>query len=265
VTAHLPPVFIGHGSPTTAIRDTAAHRFHQAFGRDYETRHGRPKALLVVSPHWMTRVPAVSGAAQPVTVHDFGGFPDALYRLRYAAPGAPDVARRVAELVPGTVVVPDQGLDHGAWMPLLLAWPEADIPVSQLAIQPHAGPSHHYRLGQALAPLAEEGVLVFASGNVSHNLRDAMRNFDREDVAPPAWGAAFDTWLDEKLAEGDVPALLDYRRQAPGADQAQPQDDHLLPIYVALGAAGPRARGHRLHRSWDYGSISMSSWELLPA
>ena len=143
---HLPPLFVGHGSPMTLVNQSPGRAFLEQLGQDYERRHGRPRAILCASAHWETEAPQVSGAAKPETIHDFGGFPEALYRLQYAAPGAPDVARRVTELVPEARIDPGQGLDHGAWVPLMLMWPTAEIPVAQLSIQSHLGPAHHLSL-----------------------------------------------------------------------------------------------------------------------
>jgi 4,5-DOPA dioxygenase extradiol len=266
MTQHLPPLFVSHGSPMTAIADSPARRFLLEAGRQYEKAYGRPTAILAVSAHWETASPAVSGATRPETIHDFGGFPRALYQLQYPAPGAPDLAARVRALGQaagiGITIDPGQGLDHGAWVPLLLMWPGHDIPVAQLAIQTHLGPAHQARLGAALAPLADEGVLVMGSGSATHNLRDTFGRMQRGDNARVAWAEEFDTWLDATLAAGDLDALIDYRRRAPHAATAHPQDEHLQPVHTALAAAGPGARGRLLHRSFEAGSLSMSTWVM---
>jgi len=265
----LPPLFVSHGSPAMVITPGPARDFMLGLGKAYEAAHGRPKAILSASAHWETASPAVSTAERPETIHDFSGFPEALYRIRYAAPGAPDVAGRAGDLIAAAglpvTLDPDQGLDHGAWSPLLLMWPDADIPVAQVALQPHAGAEHHIRLGAALSPLAKEGVLVMGSGSATHNLRDTFGRMRSGNTETPDWAAAFDAWLDEKIAAGDSAALADYRRQAPGAVMAHPTDEHLLPLHVAFGAAGPNARGHRLHGTFDFGSLSMGAWRIDPA
>ena len=269
MTQKLPPLFISHGSPMTAIADSPARRFLLEAGRQYEAAYGRPKAILAVSAHWETNIPAVSGAAQPETIHDFGGFPRALYQLQYPAPGAPDLAARVQALGQqagmAIAVDPRQGLDHGAWVPLMLMWPDHDIPVAQLAIQTHLGTAHQAKLGAAMAPLAAEGVLVMGSGSSTHNLRDTFGRMQRGDNSPVAWADAFDAWLDTTLQAGDLEALVDYRKRAPHAATAHPMDEHLQPAHVALAAAGPGARGKLLHKSMEFGSLSMSSWVLEPA
>jgi 4,5-DOPA dioxygenase extradiol len=265
----LPPLFVSHGSPAMVITPGPARDFLAGLGKAYETAHGRPKAILSVSAHWETAQPAVSTAVKPETIHDFHGFPEELYRIRYPAPGAPAVANRAADLIAraGLPVQrdPTRGLDHGAWSPLFLMWPDADIPVAQVAVQPEAGPEHHIRLGAALAPLAQEGVLVMGSGSATHNLRDTFDRIRGGNTETPDWAGAFDRWLDETIAAGDGAALADYRRQAPGAVVAHPRDEHLLPLHAAFGAAGPGAHGRRLHGSFDFGSLSMGAWAFDPA
>jgi 4,5-DOPA dioxygenase extradiol len=221
----------------------------------------RPKAIIAVSAHWMTRIPAVSGAAQPETVHDFYGFPPALYELRYGAPGAPEVAQRAAEALRAAgfqvAIDPAQGLDHGAWVPAMLAWPAADIPILQLAVQPHLDAAHHYAMGQALAPLAADGILVMGSGSATHNLRALNRG--RHDTVAD-WAKQFDDWLVTAIETGDVAALLDWKRQAPHARMAHTTDEHFLPLFVAMGAAGDNVRVRTLHRSFTHGALSMTAF-----
>src|SRR5687768_16572976 len=165
-----PAVFVSHGAPTLAVEENDTTVFLKELGG----RLGRPKAIVCVSAHWNTGEPAVSAAERPETIHDFGGFPQELYRIRYPAPGAPALAARVAELLDDAgvecAVSHERGLDHGAWVPLRLMFPEADVPVTQLSIQPRKDPRHHFKLGRALAPLREEGVLLLATGSVTHNL-----------------------------------------------------------------------------------------------
>jgi len=215
----------------------------------------RPAAILCISAHWETEVPTVGGAARPETVHDFHGFPDELYRLRYPAPGAPTLARRVVELLGDEAAVDaTHGLDHGAWNPLLLIYPKADIPVTQLSIQVPKGPGDHLALGRRLAPLRDEGVLILASGGAVHNLRQF--HVDRETPAP--WALTFDDWLAQSIEAGDAAALVDYRTTRPEARQAHPRDEHFLPLFVALGAGG--GKGRALHRSFAHGSLSMAAY-----
>lgn len=255
MTQTLPSVFVSHGSPALVMEDHPARHFLAGLGG----RIGRPAAILCVSAHWETAAPAVSGALRPETIHDFYGFPEALYRLRYPAPGAPDLAERAAGLLRGAgidcTVDPGRGLDHGAWNPLLLIYPSADIPVTQLSVQPRAGAAPHVAAGRALAPLRREGVLILASGGAVHNLRQFA--VDRE--RPAEWATAFEAWLAERIEAGDEAALTDWREQAPYARAAHPSDEHFLPLFVAMGA-GEGAPGRALHRSFAHGSLAMDAF-----
>jgi 4,5-DOPA dioxygenase extradiol len=217
----------------------------------------KPKAIVAVSAHWNTEQPAVSLAAKPETIHDFYGFPDALYRLRYDAPGAPELAERVAGLT-GAGRDANYGLDHGAWVPAMLGWPAADIPIFQLSVQPYMTPAHHITLGRKLAPLRDEGVLVMGSGSAIHNLRRLVRG--QHDTPPEPWAKAFDDWVAETVEKGDEAALANYRSEAPHARDAHPTDEHFLPLHVAFGAAGKGARGRALHRSFTSGNLSMAAY-----
>ncbi|MBL8834316.1 MAG: dioxygenase, partial [Rhodospirillales bacterium] len=186
-----------------------------------------------------------------------------LYALSYPAPGAPDVAKKAAGLLDAagipTAGDPAQGLDHGAWVPLMLAWPKADIPVAQIAIQPQLGPAHHIAMGRALAPLREDGVLIVGSGGAVHNLRALA--WQGSDTVDP-WAVEFDAWLTEKLEAGDEAALADYRARAPHARQAHPRDEHLIPVFLAYGAGGKGAKGTRIHSSFTMGALSMSAYSF---
>lgn len=256
----FPSVFVSHGAPTLAVEQNDTTDFLKRLGSEL----GRPDAVLCVSAHWNTPAPAVSAAERPETIHDFGGFPEELYRISYPAPGAPALAARVKELLGaagfGCEVARDRGLDHGAWVPLRLMYPGADVLVTQLSVQPRLDTRHHFRLGRALAPLREEGVLVLATGSATHNLGRLASG----SAAAPGWAAEFDAWLFGKIEEGSVGELLDYRRLAPHAESAHPTDEHLLPLFVALGAGseGETARGRGLHRSWTLGSLSMAAYSF---
>src|SRR5215813_8133817 len=195
----MPTIFVSHGSPTLILEDVPARAFLASLGRQLP----KPKAIVAVSAHWDTDVPAVSLARKPPTIHDFYGFPEALYRLRYDAPGAPQLAERVAELT-GAQRDPGYGLDHGAWVPAMLGWPEANIPIFQLSVQPYMTPAHHIALGRKLAGLREEGVLVMGSGSATHNLRRLVRG--RHDTPPEPWAKAFDDWVAGTVERGDEAA-----------------------------------------------------------
>ena len=249
----MPTVFVSHGAPTLLLEDVPSRAFLASLGSQLP----RPKAIVAVSAHWDTDGPAVSLAAKPDTIHDFYGFPEALYRLRYAAPGAPELAERVAKLT-GAAHDRHRGLDHGAWVPAMLGWPEADIPIFQLSVQPQLSPAHHIALGRKLSALREEGILVMGSGSATHNLRALVRGGAASEPEP--WAQAFDDWLAETLEKGDETALADYRTRAPNARDAHPTDEHFLPLHVAYGAAGEGARGRALHRSFTLGNLSMASY-----
>ena len=257
--ATLPTLFVSHGSPMLALQDSPARRFLQALGKTLP----RPKAIVVVSAHWETAGgPAVSLARQPATIHDFGGFPRALFEMRYPAPGAPDTAERAAALLEAAGVPvgrsADRGLDHGAWVPLRLMYPDADIPVAQLSVVRGAGPAVHERIGRALAALREEGVLVLASGSLTHNLYEFRGQ--GVDAPVPDWVSGFEAWMKARLESSDRAALLDYREAAPFAVRNHPTDEHLLPLFVAMGAAGPDARATQLHSSFEHGILAMDAY-----
>ena len=251
----LPSLFLSHGAPTLPLSDTPARTFLSQLGATLE----RPKAILVVSAHWETAQPTVNAVERNDTIHDFGGFPRALYDMRYPAPGSPSVAARVVELLgaAGLATKTDtkRGLDHGAWVPLILMYPQADIPVLQLSVQPHLGPEHHLRVGRALAALRDEGVLIIGSGSFTHDLSE-FRGHALNDPAP-AWVNSFADWFHDALIADKTAALLDYRRQAPYATKNHPTEEHLLPLYVALGAAGEGAQAERLHTSSTYSVLRM--------
>lgn len=266
MTRRQHPVFVSHGAPTILIDDDPGRDFLARLGRDLVAAHGRPDAIVCVSAHYMSDQPRVGAAAAPETVFDFYGFPAELYSRNYPAKGDPALAARIVGLLDaaGLAAGTDdaQGLDHGVWVPLSLMFPDADIPVVPLAIQPRQPPAHHRAVGAALAPLARDNVLILGSGGAVHNVRDAMLRRHHRLAEPPEWAVSFDGWLTARLEAGDVAALDDYRALAPGATCAHPHDDHLMPLYVALGAAGPGAVGRRLHHSFSYGSLSLSSWSF---
>jgi 4,5-DOPA dioxygenase extradiol len=230
--------------------------------------------VLIASAHWETELPMVSTAAQPETIHDFGGFPEALYRLRYAAPGAPDVARRAAALLTEAGLATHtngcRGIDHGAWVPLLRMYPDASVPVAQIALQPSLGAAHHLRLGAALSPLAAEDVLVVGSGHMTHNLREWIADARRrgsmtlDERAPEPYVAAFREWVDGALRADDRAALADWQQRAPQAQRAHPTPEHFLPLLVALGAAGRQPAVEHIDAGVDSGVLAMDAYVFTP-
>ena len=223
------------------------------------------RAIVVVSAHWDTAQPTVGYADRPETLYDFWGFPDELYSIRYPATGCREAAAEVESCLRavGLAAAPDRsrGLDHGAWIPLRMMFPDADVPVVPLSIQSRLGPAHHLAVGRALAPLAAHGILVLASGNMTHNLRDLQ--FARQGAGSPLdYLRDFPAWMADRLADADVPALLDYRRRAPDAVRAHPTEEHLLPLFVALGAAGENFEAKRLHAGIDEFVLAMDAFSF---
>jgi 4,5-DOPA dioxygenase extradiol len=270
----LPSLFVSHGSPMIALEPGAAGAFLRRLGPALDATFGRPRAVLAVSAHTTARAPALLAAARHETVHDFGGFPDALYALRYDAPGAPALAEAVeARLAAAGFTAPrvDQGgLDHGIWTVLRFLYPAADVPVLPLALVPEMAPAQLFALGEALAALRRDGVLVMGSGSITHNLRLAFASRPPSDLLPQASDTAasdeipeslaFRSWFAERSAARDWDALFDYRRQAPHAALMHPTDEHLLPWYPAAGAGGRAAAPLRLYEAVTLGSLGMDTY-----
>jgi 4,5-DOPA dioxygenase extradiol len=261
----LAPIFVSHGSPMTALEPGAAGAFLHGLGERIDRAAQHPSAIVAVSAHTLTREPVLLAAQRHATVHDFYGFPDALYRLNYDCAGAPALAQRVSALIGAAglpvQLSPEGGLDHGIWSPLRFAYPRADIPVLPLGFPPDWSPAQLFALGQALAPLADEGVLVMGSGSITHNLGlvfgAARPPLDASEIAPCA---EFRQWFAERGAARDWAALLDYRSRAPHAALMHPADEHLLPYFVAAGAGGDAAPALRLHASVTYGCLGMDAY-----
>lgn len=256
----LSSLYISHGSPMTALHPGLT-------GERLATLASvltRPKAIVIASAHFLSRQPQVANTAMPKTIHDFRGFPAPLYELRYPAPGDPVLAAKVVRLLDEAGLAPvtnhERGFDHGTWVPLRLLYPQADIPVVTISIQPELGPMHQYAMGQALSPLRDEGVLVIGSGSITHNLHDVASGYSDERQAP--YVRPFIEWIEQKLVAGDMDALLDYRRQAPFAERAHPTDEHLLPLFVALGAAGAKAHAQRIDAGIDMGFMAMDIYRF---
>jgi len=263
----LPSVFVSHGSPMIALEPGAAGRFLARLGGAIDAAFGRPRAIVAVSAHTLARAPLVLGAARHEAVHDFGGFPPALYGLRYDAPGAPEVAAQVQQRLAAAGIAAQHtdagGLDHGIWTVLRYLYPEADVPVVPLAFVPSAPPEAQWALGQALAPLRGEGILLLGTGSITHNLRrlaGGVHGSPAADAPEIAESAAFRRWFAERSAAGDWPALLAWRQLAPHAAEMHPTDEHLLPWFVAAGAGGTQAPPRRLHDSVTFGALGMDAY-----
>ena len=254
----LPTLFVSHGAPTLAIDDSPARRFLLSFGDVL----GKPRAILVLSAHFETPVATVTSSSAPETIYDFWGFPRALYDITYPAPGDPALASRVTELLSAAGIPArldeHRGLDHGAWVPLSLMYPDADVPVVQLSIDARKGAAYHFRLGEALRPLRDEGVLIIGSGGVTHNLSHAIN-------APPdaplvEWASTFREWVADAIEGDRRDDLANYRAAAPDAVRNHPTEEHFLPLLCAMGAATPGEPRRRVHVSDSHGALAMDAY-----
>jgi 4,5-DOPA dioxygenase extradiol len=256
----MPVLFISHGSPMLVIEPSPARDFLSRYGKTL----GKPRAIVIASAHFNANRPAVVADAHPGMIYDFGNFDRKLFEMVYPAPGEPAVAARAMELLAGAGLAParvtGRGYDHGVWVPLMLLYPDADVPVVQVSVQPALGTAHHVAVGRALAPLADEGVLVIGSGSLTHNLQEFFHARHTPDAPPPPWVAAFEDWIYDKVTSGAVDDLVHYRDRAPYARENHPSEEHLLPLHVAIGAGGERAAGARVHASHRNGVLSMDTY-----
>ena len=256
ITGRAPAIFIGHGSPMNAIQDNAFTRMLRQWGKDL----GLPRAILVVSAHWLTeREVQVSVAGEPATIHDFGGFPAELHAQQYPAPGAPAFAKRAASMVPPQRVglSANRGLDHGAWTVLRHLYPAANVPVFQWSIDITRGGAYHHGVGRALAALRDEGVMILGSGNVVHNLGEIMRASEATPRGMTRWADDFDQNAKQAIDAGDIAALIAYQRLSADAERAVPFPDHYYPLLHAVGAAQPGERPRHVFEGFQAGTLSM--------
>lgn len=271
----LPTLFLSHGAPIIALAPGEAGAFMQDLGAEIVARCGRPKAILVASAHTLARVPTVMAATRHQALYDFGGFDPALRQLRYSAPGSPALASRVVGLLQAAglpvQMQRESGLDHGIWTVLRHLFAQASIPVLPLGWPPTWAPARLYALGQALAPLAREGILVLGSGSITHDLQRAFQAATAGEGATQGAGqhhaqsTAFRDWFAQQAAAANWPALLDWQAQAPHAAQMHPSTEHLLPFFVAAGAAHAAgsenpAPAQRLHASIGWGDLGMDAY-----
>lgn len=263
MTLEQPALFVSHGSPMFAIE---AGSTGPALRQWAQSLPAKPRAVLVMSPHWMSRTPAVMGAARPATWHDFGGFPAPLYRLQYPAPGDPALAQRVQALLQAAGIAAhldaERPFDHGTWVPLMHLWPDASVPVVQVALPLGAGPSEVLAMGRAVRELRADGVLVMGSGSLTHNLGEFFNGRPAIDAPVTPYVEAFSRWVEQALVRHDQAALLDYAAQAPQALRAHPSDDHFLPLFFALGAASDEHTVQYLSREVMYGILAMDAFAL---
>jgi len=242
-----------------AIEDSTTGRFLDHLGESLP----RPRAILVASAHYLTAKPQLGAALAPTTHHDFGGFPAPLYDIQYPAPGDPELAALATRLLKDAGIDagtnPEQRLDHGVWVPLRRMYPRAEIPVVPLSIQPNADAAAHYRIGQALASLRDDGVLVIGSGGYSHNL--GALHWGDADAAMPDWAREFTEWVTARIDNRETEALLDWVRQAPYARQNHPTPEHFLPLFVALGIGGDD-QPTQLNHVHEMGSLALDAWRF---
>ncbi len=268
-TTKLPGLFISHGAPLFAIEPGMSGPALTRWGQDLQLRETGLRAVVVMSPHWMARGAAVMSNPAPETWHDFGGFPAALYKLQYPAAGQPALAAEVLDLLKLADMAAQKDhtrpFDHGAWVPLMHLFPKADVPVVQVALPAGFGPAQVFAMGQALRSLRAQGILVIGSGSMTHNLSEF---FGGAHTAAP-YVVEFSRWVEAVIERGDKAALLDYRNQAPHAQRAHPSEDHFLPLFFALGAAGwgetneaAPVKADYLSREVMYGILAMDSFAL---
>lgn len=253
----FPSLYISHGSPMLALEPGESGPALARLAAELP----RPKAIVMVSAHWESTELLVNGNPQPETLHDFGGFPAALFAMQYPAPGSAELARQVADLLAAANlparIDSRRPIDHGVWVPLSLMYPQADIPIVQVSLPSRMGPALQTRVGQALRSLREENVLLIGSGSITHNLRELDWHAGPESIQP--WALAFRDWMVEKLATNDEAALHDYRRQAPNAVRSHPTDEHLLPLYFARGAGGEFSVAHK---GFTMGALGMDIYRF---
>lgn len=258
--AALPSLFVSHGAPMLVLQPGPAHHFLKQLGPSL----GKPKAILCITAHWETQHPTLSSSLLPKTIH-VGRFPDEVLQLRYPALGDPTLAFQVAELLTKAgidcQVNGDKGLDRGTWIPLMLMYPDAIVPVVQLSVQPQLSLSHHLAVGRALEPLRHQNVLILGSGSATHNLR-AMSN-EPNNTLVPDWVTEFERWLVNAVMGGQIDSLLNYPELAPWVERNHPTTEHLLPLFVALGAGGADPKPTHLHSSYTYSALSMTAFSFV--
>ena len=255
----MPVLFISHGAPSLLIDRDPTTDFFRGLGR----RIPRPESILCISAHWETSAPVVTASSQPDTIHDFYGFQDELYECTYPCPGSAELAEKACSLLTNNnidcTLNEYRGLDHGVWVPLKLMFPDADIPVVQLSLQRRKGTDYHYKTGQALQSLSNQGVLILGSGSATHNIHD----FGRFELnAPPQkYVLEFDKWLCRSIEENDLDSILNYRMLAPGGIENHPTEEHLMPLFIARGAAGEGSAGKQIHQAYTYSTLSMAAYQ----
>lgn len=254
-----PSLFISHGAPTLVLDPSAARDFLTGLGRTLK----RPRSVLMISAHFDASRPTLTSSERPRTIHDFGNFGPEMHAMQYPAPGDPALAEAVAGRLRAAgfdaILDETRGFDHGAWVPLKLLYPDADVPVVQLSISMNRSPEWHYRMGEALAPLRDEGVLIIGSGGATHNLRALFTGGYQLDAPAPDWVDGFADEVGALIASGDRASIVEALSKLPAVQLNHPTADHFLPLFVALGASAGEA-GKRLHKSTTYGVLRMDAF-----
>lgn len=259
VKQRLSTIFVSHGAPSLPFEDVPARNFLTDLGSKY----GNFDAVLCISAHWETTRPVLNAVEVNETIHDFYGFAPELYQIEYPAEGSPELAKHTQNLINDAGISCDldfsRGLDHGAWIPMLLMYPDRNIPIFQLSIQQGLDPKHHLELGRALEPLSDERVLIVGSGGAVHPLGYASLH---PDAITDDWAIKFNEWLKTAVNRGDVESLVSYRDRSPYSERAHPYPDHFMPLLTAMGAAGEEATGKLIHDSWYWGDLGMGAYEF---
>ena len=261
-TTKMPALFVGHGSPMNALEDNAFTQSLKKLGAEFKKEGKVPSAILVVSAHWLTRGSFVNVSEKQETIHDFGGFPKALFDMQYPAKGSPTKAKEVALLSHLLHETNEWGLDHGAWTILVHLFPEANIPVFQMSIDFYQPMQYHLDLAAQLRSLREKGVLVIGSGNIVHNLRMSIPKLQQGDNSPYDWATEFDTWVGKKISDGDYGALANYEQIGTAGKLAVPTTDHYIPMLYTLGLADGKEEVKQVYKSVEYGGLSMRTFQV---
>lgn len=257
----MPVLFIGHGSPMNAIETNSFTRMLKRTGEAIKSKY-QPKAIMVVSAHWLSNGTFVSTVEKPETIHDFGGFPQALFDMQYPVPGAPALAKEVAGMSNLIVETEEWGLDHGAWTVLHHMFPKADIPSFEMSIDYYRPMEYHLQLAAQLKKLRDKGVLIIGSGNIVHNLRMSMGKLQKNDKNPYSWALEFDQWVKGNLESGNYHALADYTKTGQSGLLSVPTPDHYIPLLYSVGLADGKDPITQLHEEVYYGGLSMRTFQV---